>query len=684
MRMRSFQAVIVAAAVCAANTVASEVEGSGDPLTSGADMQKLVARDLLQPRTPLPAHWRERARQRAGLMGLAPDAAERLLESMYPSRVDGGVTPSGDPVEVTTVGASPGCDVADPAGPNGLQAAIDAAATDANGTGLTEIRVARSGAYTDQRYIINDATANQAIRIVGGYDTCADSTPDGFTVLEVTGGLGPLFFIRDSGADPAQVTLENLIVRGPDNAAGEGLTGRGVVVDGRNDVELVNVQIEGHNRQFGAGLWVRGTGVANETEVFVANGTSIADNVALGDGGGIHCQDSGVIVIDWMTAINNNVAGADGGGIYADDCTIVSTSSLFGGLFLNQAEALGGGIHARNGAQITLDGGEGFGLGNANTPGTVDNNAANLGGGGIYATGAGTSVALANMHIRVNSGDADGNGAGSGGGIAVADGATLEMGRTLAPDVCHTRNRCSWVEGNVAHSGGAISATGDNVLVDIRQTWLEANEAVADGSAIAIDNTGGAAANAAELQMEGALLARNPTAQTAGGGEQSVIALQDNSVATVAHTTFADNLEAPQARALALFSDVDLSVYSSVFGESSGEIFEAIWGNDIVGLVNCAVVFENASLPPDSSGVVVADPGFQAPGAPVFDYHLNGGSPALDRCDTSAYTPQYTDVDLQNRGFDFPVADVAGPWDAGADERLDTRLLVDGFEAGSL
>jgi len=77
--------------------------------------------------------------------------------------------------------------------------------------------------------------------------------------------------------------------------------------------------------------------------------------------------------------------------------------------------------------------------------------------------------------------------------------------------------------------------------------------------------------------------------------------------------------------------------------------------------------------------VTVADPNFvdRANG----DYHLNWmTSPAVDYGDTFLASPAFTDIDNEERGFDWSrIPNEVGNFDVGFDEQNDI-IFADGFE----
>lgn len=600
-------------------------------------------------------------------MPLAAEAQDSVLERLAENPrlmdvIERATTPTGElgGVPVIRVGNDPDCDFTASSTSNGLQTAMDAAAVDANGAALTEIRVADTGDYSGRRYFLNDAVGgDQTVDIIGGYATCASASPLGNTELDRVGASGPVIAI-DPAASPQTVTLVNLTILG---AEGTGPAG-GVQVGDNNDLVLDDTTVQANTGDRGGGIRI--TAGAGGASALVLGNSRIRSNTALTSGGGIYCSGANAsVILDGAAAVNNNTSNFDGGGFHADaGCTLISLSSFPAGIFGNLAAGDGGGGMVSGGASATLLGGSVFGLGNADAPTVLDLNQANNAGGGFHVADPGSLVDVQNSWVSGNVADADENESGSGGAAMVLDGGEFRTRRTLAGSACHDPVRCTRINNNFGRFGGGIFAAGDGTRVDMRQTWIEANQAPMVGSALMITNNGGDPAMPAELFMEGNMIVNNPTSN------QATVDLQVNTTATIAFTTFADNLLDSSARNFILFDDVEVGLYSSVLWESAGQVFfvNKGWDGSSSGIVDCVIAHETDNLPPASSFVTTSDPLFAAPG-PEGDYRLGPGSPAIDYCDTAFYNPQEDDIEGMTRGFNVPsMPDLLGPYDLGAHE----------------
>jgi predicted outer membrane repeat protein len=274
------------------------------------------------------------------------------------------------------------------------------------------------------------------------------------------------------------------------------------------------------------------------------DGSAISGNTAAENGGGLHCGGgAGIVAVDALVTVSLNSATDNGGGFYADQCQVFSFASLPGGIWGNNAGENGGGGYVAGGAAFTMIGGEGgFGFGDADSLGTLDNNRADTSGGGVYVINAGSSVEITDSQLSFNFADADQDDSGEGGGIRLTAGTSLTMDRTLPGRSCAVSDQCSSLVGNGAQRGGGIYASGNGVSVDIRQTYITLNEADGVATGVFVSNNGGDPAQPGTLYMEGNVIADNPTSTTDTFGLQGVVDLQSNTQATIANTTFANNL----------------------------------------------------------------------------------------------------------------------------------------------
>ncbi|MDA8016137.1 MAG: hypothetical protein MPN21_01715 [Thermoanaerobaculia bacterium] len=485
-----------------------------------------------------------------------------------------------------------------------------------------------------------------SVTIEGGYASCSSFVPAGRTVLDGTGGTaGSVLTIWGGNAEDRHIViLRNLVISGGED---DGFGG-GIDISGGMGVRLENSIVEDNESTRGGGISTRGGSAAVTLEDF----SQVLNNRAHDVGGGVFCADGYASAFDSAIAFNE---AARGGGVAVDQgCSFrLDSGGPLRGVFLNTASIQGGGIYVRGGGELELNG-------TSAAPASVVSNTAASTGGGIWLTD-GTA--------RTRNARIDSNIAGLGGGVGVGVGGSFRMERR--PDgICHAADRCSTLSGNVADRGGALYVNSSTGSAEVYQTYVEGNMANLEGSAAYLTVS-------ADLSMEGVVLAENQ------GGE-SVIKLRGGTEGRLAFVTMTRN-QASEAVIVTrddTFGDADgLEIYSSILWETStGPLLEP--GGTPLSL-DCLIVDDSSGLPGDYISVV----------PPVFldalagDYHLHPSSPAVDYCDTAAYSPKSTDLDLQERGWDHPeIPDqfLISWYDIGADElNLAAPIFVDGFETGN-
>jgi len=577
----------------------------------------------------------------------------------------GGAPPS------ISVGDDAACDYIANAGNDGLglQQAIDAAAVDSNGADETEVRLANTGEFSGRAIFINDDTGgDQTLRLVGGFSSCADSSPTSTSTID-SEGLFSVVSIVEAG-DSQTITMRNLVLQG--GGGPSGLNGGGLSIENNNVVLLYNVTVQGNSAQTGGGIHIEGQADGTDTVLLGVDLVTVEENEATGDGGGIYCSGPDVVLgMDARSGIWLNSAENGGGLAAVDGCS----ANIFSVIGHNEASGNGGGVLVDSGATFQLIGGAGgLGFGDPDERAVIGGNQAQGQGGGVHVAGAASSVGATDAWIGGNLSLGL-----SGGGVAVRNGGTFEMDRTLPGRACHERYRCSRLADNgAANSGGAVWISGPESSANINQTHISGNAAGSAGTAVFLSNLGGDAARPATLSMEGNIIHGNETGLDEGAFT-AVIDGQHNSEMIIAFTTFADNLVDSGGRDIIVFDDTSVEVYSSIFSESSGDVFHATWDADTSGSIDCALVFEQGSLPNTGVTIVSGDPIFKNPGKD--DYRLQRQSPAVDFCDTFFYTPSHRDVEGQDRGRDEEsIADEFGPYDLGADEFFADVIFSDRFE----
>jgi hypothetical protein len=231
-----------------------------------------------------------------------------------------------------------------------------------------------------------------------------------------------------------------------------------------------------------------------------------------------------------------------------------------------------------------------------------------------------------------------------------------------------TENRATSLSGR----GGALEAR-SGAEVEIDQALIDGNVARYD-SAIRLLPFGGA--TSPSLRLRNSIVSNQRGALAVIGQSASDVRIDG--------VTFRENRGSTTSALLrTLHAESNLSqggfqVSRSIFEESEGEFINI--GASGAATVACIVATRASTsvpLPADSllasSGLIVAADG---------SYTLAPDSPAIDLCDAAdAVIPNPLDFLGQARGVDvIDVADVGGPFDAGAIEWTGPQLFRDGFE----
>ncbi len=562
-----------------------------------------------------------------------------------------------------------------------LQAAL-AAAADGD-----EIRL-RTAAYTPP-FSGGFQIWSKGLTIRGGYPDCnPGSTPTQRSVLDGNNGglVLDILYSAPMGGAFRHVVLENLII---ENGAGtDPLLSGGALVEGRPGrlrVDFINVEIADNSRSgannHGGGLHIRTTGDRDGTQPFVTldNASSLLNNTATGDGGGVYCESShdtdGATLLRMGTTLVFGNQATNGGGLALNGCRNVflyngGPTFLFiptGGFVLNQASGSGGAFHVDNGGQASLRAMAFSGFGNASEAALLQGNDANF-GGAATVRGAGSQLVVEDAYVIGNSAVL------FNGAFSVDTGAELIVRRADFTLGCQppsaaggvlTRPPCSVIEANEAARVGAIGAT-TGAQVSISRTYIRNNTETTAEQAAAIRATGVATFPRTAVNVESSLIVGNQ-------GDQ---ALKVSGIADLdlRYSTLADNagraalIDAPggQTANLRLLSSIVLSDLANNMVASSGAGVRNVISDCVLGLHE-----------PSATGITSAsqwylqqDPRFIDP--PGGDYRLDPLSPAIDFCD-GFFPPSGPDLNGGPRGVVWngptTIPNYAlGPYDLGAFE----------------
>jgi predicted outer membrane repeat protein len=524
-----------------------------------------------------------------------------------------------------TVGAA-GCSHPD------LGAALAAAASN---PGFDEIRLLAGSTHQGQ-FLIN----SDALSIVGGFSTCAATSPTGSSTLRGTSSSRALF-LNSFGT----VSLRKL------NLTGGAVTGDGggVLFQGSGNILLIDVLVFANSATgSGGNVFVN----ASPGLVVTFTGTSLVSQGSAHDGGGLACAGDGRVVFRDDVLVANNQATGDGGGVHLSaSCELVHSSSGPGdGIVNNSAGILGGGVYIEGGAEMNTELG-GFGLA------VIQGNDA-AAGGGVYLSGTGTVLRAFFADIRGNSAFS------SGGGIAAEDDSIAAVGRPVAGiDWCPDRVRCSLVRDNDAANGGAVWVAGSSLTV--HGAHLEANSA--NGGAVVYLYEG------AEATIHSSVVAGNDGLAPFVVGNSASLTL--GNVTAVGNTAIGSNFISASSNA------TSVRILTSIFSQPDGTLLGGT-GVGTAKQVDCVLSPTAGFLSGLPSGTLIralyiADPRFANPA--TGNYQLRGNSPAIDHCDLTQWSGGSHDIDWQPRDVDNAFLDTLGTRDLGADEYRD--LFSDGFES---
>jgi hypothetical protein len=341
----------------------------------------------------------------------------------------------------------------------------------------------------------------------------------------------------DLGADPLSLTNSTLSGNQATGAGG------GAYLEAQA-VTLTGANISGNSAYQGGGLDIASS--AHAPASLSLSSTSISDNHAIGDGGGIFTVTGGITLI--ASTVSGNTSGADGGGIEdfgagpdgpggESTATVSITASAISG---NTAYGEGGGLIdfatglfnltnsqvIGNAAHFSNAGGLYTNALNVTISGsTISGNAAFSQGGGLADFGAGGQFTLSNSVVTGNTA------VNVGGGIYTSDNTVWISGSTISGNsagdagggICDfssttgtftltssavSNNLVSFVTQSSSGGGGIYTSAG---TVQLTRSVLSGNRALDVNGGALFDNT------AAVITLANTTLTNN-TASGDGGG----------------------------------------------------------------------------------------------------------------------------------------------------------------------
>lgn len=189
---------------------------------------------------------------------------------------------------------------------------------------------------------------NAAAQVGGGVHMNGQGTPF-VTLLEVTDTLieentAENFGGGFSAFGPVTARLERVCLLGNQTGNGTPQFGGGVYTEGMA-MELIDCVVRGNTAVSGGGVFFNWSTTAEVV------GSSLSDNVAFAEGGGLVVANGAVVDVD-RTTIGSNVAGSAGGGLLAEGAGAQLT--MRNARLVSNSGPIGGGMRVKNSAATSL------------------------------------------------------------------------------------------------------------------------------------------------------------------------------------------------------------------------------------------------------------------------------------------------------------------------------------------
>lgn len=470
----------------------------------------------------------------------------------------------------------------------------------------------------DQPYTEQTVYVGTSVNLIGGHAQCGSLAPSGRTAL-VGNGQWATLVVGGTG-DHIQVRLERLGLSGGGVSGDLGYWG-GLHVEGSALVALAEVDIHHNASNSGGGMTVAAGAIVD-----LERDVDVHDNRA-GFGGGIRVHGATLRVRPHGVTIRDNTAYS-GGGIAVTDGALMSV-----------------GTDIKDGS-TPVDGV------------LVAGNSAQGSGGGVYVGGTGAMLLADDMVVRDNV-------ATEGGGVYATTGGYAQFARFREGPFRHCPDEleCLRLSGNQAQHGGALSVR-LGATAHLNETIVRGNTAP-DGPAFWLDE-------GSSLRLYASLVVGNHCAESA---PDCPTIYTVGSKLRFEHSTFADNAG---SEALVWSDEVDWAVadiqgFSSLVSGKS-KLFDFL-GNSPTVRYDC-ILKDLGEQEANATRSDVLPFAFQNPER--GDYHLPGGSAAIDWCDDLPVSSQSPDMDGTPRGLDAATADRFGTYDLGAYES--DRIFASGTQ----
>jgi hypothetical protein len=429
------------------------------------------------------------------------------------------------------------------------------------------------------------------LSIRGGYLDCSESAIQaGKSTLNGNGNDAVIYVVASPGV-PMRVDLEHLVLQG--GGRPEASDGGGLAVWGPAKVSIRHTDIQRNRAREGGGVHAR-----SGAEVLLLEGSKIRYNAATYSGGGLFARASLVRMRAEEVVVHSNSAGLWGGGI-----------ALFEGAQLQV------GSYGEPSMRLV-----------SSAASIVGNSAPT--GGGIFLTGAGTTVDAEELTIGANT-------AVIGGGLYAGAGAGVFMRRATGGVRCGPTMHCSAIRGNSADAdGGAIHLT-SNAVADLAHTRIDDN---AGASVFSLDGGG--------MALDGATVSGN---RLRGDAPATLRITAEPAYTRFVYVTELGNRisssPATLAPLLAAAGPADIAL--------AGSAFETGVSEELLSTGAC-----NRAEITAAAYVDVARGNFRP---------LRSG-PLADQCGTGAVEGRPLDAGYVARCSDVPGPEVPGPCDIGAFE----------------